>query len=89
MGALHAQEYATQVALKDIELEQAIIYHFAANHYPPLPMSLVPVAMRIIKGKCKGERVRLPEGVTYRGSTTAPIGACIENWHLEFFMQND
>lgn len=59
--------------------------------YPPLPVSLVPVAKNIIENLSAGgdpaELVELPEGIEYRGQRLAPALACVEAWHLEAFIQ--
>jgi len=88
MGSLQASEFATATKEGQIELTQALTWHFRCNHYPPLPVSLVKVAVRIIKRVTANkldytDNVRLPKGITYKGSTLAPVSVCIEAWHLQ------
>jgi hypothetical protein len=89
MGKRTAQDLAEQVSEGLSNLEAALIYHFRSNHYPPLPTSCIPVAIKIVKGEVsEDDDVELPEGVTYRGQTTAPVRECIKAWHLSEFMLN-
>jgi hypothetical protein len=74
------------------ESDIALAWHLQSNHYPPLPAELVPVARRVIDKANRGDwdkRVRLPEGVSYRGSRLAPVAACVEAWHLDAFLEED
>lgn len=87
MGALQAQAIADDVKDGNLNLEIALQFHFRSNHYPPLPLSLIPIAVKIIKGEVT-DRVTLPDGITYKGSKTAPVQACIKAWHLDSFLLN-
>lgn len=86
MGAVQAAEFAQATKNGEIDLDAALTWHFRSNHYPPLPLSLIPIAKRIIEGKAKGS-VRLPKGITYRGSVLAPVRECIQAWHLQEFLK--
>lgn len=82
MGSQTARELATLT-----NLEAALIFHFRGNHYPPLPLSLIPLALKIVKEEVgPDDEVELPQGVTYRGSKTAPVYECINAWHLQEFI---
>lgn len=80
MNAIGMAENAT--------LEQGIRWHLACNHYPPIP-EVTESAVRAVKRARRGDwgKVRLPDGVTYRGEKMAPISACIEGWHLEPWLE--
>lgn len=89
MGSMNAYGFADAVEHGEVDLEAALYYHFGANHYPPLPFSLIPVAKRVIQKARAGNweaNVRLPNGITYRGSTLAPVRACVNDWHLDAFI---
>ena len=76
MGRKTAEDLATLT-----NLEAALTYHFRSNHYPPLPYSLIPIAIKIVKGEVsEDEDVELPNGITWRGQTSAPVTECIEAW---------
>lgn len=85
MGSTTARDIANEVSEGLTNLEAALIYHFRSNHYPPLPLSLIPVAIQIVKGEVTDE-VELPDGITWRGQTSAPVSECIDAWHLEHFI---
>ena len=85
MGSQTARAIANDVKDKLTNLEAALIFHFRQNHYPPLPLSLIPIAIKIINGEVSGT-VELPKGITYKDGTSAPVHKCIEAWHLEHFV---
>jgi hypothetical protein len=87
MGSQTTRALAQDVNDELSNLEAALIFHFRSNHYPPLPYSLIPIAIKIIKGEA-GDEVELPEGVSWKGQTTAPVSECIKAWHLSEFMLN-
>lgn len=87
MGSLQAQEMAEMLDIKD-----AIAWHLRSNHFPPVPLSMVPVCIEAIENALAGEwtkLVSLPEGVGYRGLTVAPTDAIIEQHHLDTWVELD
>jgi hypothetical protein len=85
MGALQAAEMSKQA-----DLDTALVWHLTSNHYPPLPLSILPCCKRAIAKAKKGQwdaNIRLPKGVTWRGQTSAPVHACIEGWHLQAWLE--
>lgn len=92
MGSLHAQEFAALVGEGTIGLEAALSWHLGHNHYPPIPDSFIPAAVAAIAAANEGEwdrEIELPEGITYRGESTAPASAIIEQHHLDAFLHNE
>jgi hypothetical protein len=83
------------VDLKElVKLDVALEVHLRNNHYPPLPLSLIPVCKQIIKNINNGESdkmVKLPEGITthrkYGKTIPSYIGA--ESWHLYPFCEQE
>ena len=89
MGRKNAEEMAESVSEGLTNLYVALIYHFRHNHYPPLPVSLIPIAISIINGSVSEEDVvLLPAGISWKGQTSAPVSECIQAWHLDSFMLN-
>jgi hypothetical protein len=89
MGSLQAAAFAEAVKDGDTNLSAALTYHLTANHYPPLPISLVPVAERVIELAQNEDwfaKVELPEGITYKGGTWALVTDCAQAWHLDAFI---
>lgn len=87
MGRLQAEEMAGL-----LDLDTALYWHLTSNHYPPLPETLVDCAKTAIRFVEAGDwdaPVPLPAGVSYKGSNCAPARACIEQWHLEAFLDPD
>lgn len=75
-------------------LESSLAYHLQCNHYPPVPMSMVPVCIRAINsavasdGYMEDMELNLPKGVYYKGRSTAPVYAVIEQHHLHDYVDN-
>jgi hypothetical protein len=82
MGSLHAREMANSNLTLDAQLE----WHLRANHYPPIPLSMVEPCKQAIDAYWEGDldkEIEMPEGVYYRGETTAPARAIIIQHHLD------
>ena len=93
MGYSQAEGMAEMVQEGQTSLHQALTYHLRVNHYPPVPESMVDVALRAIEAGSKDDwtkRIRLPEGVEHRlYGGAAPAFAIVEAFHLEPFVQED
>jgi hypothetical protein len=92
VGNLNALDFADAVKGKSCSLRAALEWHLSSNHYPPIPLSLVPVCERAIKYASKGKweaNVRLPYPVLYRGAKSAPVWAVVEQHHLDAFIERN
>ena len=76
-----------------ISLDNALAIHLQSNHYPPVPLSMVPVCIQAIdsyNANFNGnEFIELPEGVSWRGAPSAPAWAIIESHHLHNWCDNE
>ena len=87
MGSNFANDLAT---LDDLgvmlTVEEQIRIHLSANHYPPVPSSMVKPCIEAIDAVnglgLWNAPIELPEGVSYKGLTRAPASAIIEAHHL-------
>ena len=89
MGNNTAIDLATNL---DLSLEQAIGYHLQGNHYPPVPLSMVQPCIEAIDAYYEDEtnrQIEMPEGVSYKGSTTAPAWAIIEQHNLHSWLPEE
>ena len=95
MGTLRAQEAATVMA-DAFGLDAALDYHLTANHYPPVPREMIPIAKRAIElgvisnddPSFLNEPIELPEGMTTgEGETSTPAHEVIRGLHLESFIE--
>ena len=80
--------FANDLALADnLDIETQIGIHLKSNHYPPVPAFMIdPCVQAIDAGNDAGLwdlEIPMPEGVTYKGLTTAPAWAIIEQHHLD------
>lgn len=95
MGSVQAREFASLTQEGTVTLEQSLTWHLRANHYPPVPASMVEPCVKAIEivqasqwgDRDSSERVTLPDGVTWRGEDTAPAYAIVESHHLESFIE--
>lgn len=92
-GAIVGHNFAVDLAGEErLSLEQAVGIHLRSNHYPPVPLAMVEPCIEAIE-KCNegdsGALVDLPEGVKWRGETTAPAYAIVEAHHLEPWVSFD
>jgi hypothetical protein len=79
--------FASDLALADnLTIENQIAIHLSANHYPPVPAIMVQPCVEAIDAVNDAGlwdlEIPLPEGVSWRGLTTAPAHAIIEQHHL-------
>jgi hypothetical protein len=87
MGSLQAVEMAEMLSMED-----AIAWHLQSNHYPPVPVSMVPACIEAIQNALEGnwyKPVELPKPVKYKGSSHAPSGTIIEQHHLDPWLELD
>ena len=81
--------YNTALDLTELDLEVALGYHLQGNHYPPVPLSMVPVCIEAIDfahDDMWDETIEMPEGVSYKGDSHAPAWAIIEQHHLDAWL---
>jgi hypothetical protein len=86
MGSTFALDLAENI---DVTLEQAIGMHLQGNHYPPVPLSMVQPCIDAIDAYYEDDfdkEIEMPEGVSYKGRTTAPAWAIIEQHHLNAWL---
>ena len=84
MGATTAIELASI-----LDLESSIAMHLQANHYPPVPTSMVQPCIDAIDAYHDEDyqrEITLPEGVSWRGNTTAPASAIVDAHHLDAWL---
>jgi hypothetical protein len=87
MGYLSAQAMAEAT-----DLRTALGWHLSANHYPPVPATMIdPCIAAIEAGDAEewDQMIPLPEGVLWRDHDHAPAWALIEGFHLDAFLTLD
>jgi hypothetical protein len=88
MGALQAIELANDEF--DLGLENSIGLHLKNNHYPSVPSEMVSVcidAIDAVNSEGDWEKlIKLPSGISWKGSPIAPAYAIVEQHHLEFWI---
>jgi hypothetical protein len=90
MGNNLATELANGVM--GLDLESAIGMHLRGNHYPPVPLSMVPVCIEAIDAYWEDDqekKITLPEGILWKDKDYAPAWAIIESHHLDAWCRDD
>ena len=83
MGASRAIDMATAVDEGLLNLEAAVADQLQHNHYPPVPLEFVPVAMEAIEKAGAGEwefEQHYPNGLT------RTVAHTVEGLHLDAFL---
>ena len=83
---------AVDLAELVIDIHQSITVHLRSNHYPPVPYSMVQPCIDAIYACDEQEYdklIELPEGVMWRGQSSAPAHAIVEGHHLEAWLYSE
>ena len=78
--------------MDNISLSTQLDFHLRANHYPPVPSSMVQPCIDAIVAYNDGDsnkEIELPQGISWRGEPNAPAYAIIEAHHLEAWLSED
>jgi len=85
--------FATDLASMDnLTQLQQIEIHLTGNFYPPVPVSMAEPCMHAIEAYWENDLNRLiilPEGITWRGESTAPAYAMINQHKLHPWTENN
>jgi hypothetical protein len=86
MGSLQAAEMAEMLSIDD-----AIAWQLRANHYPPVPLSMVQPCIDAINAcnELDYERLIHLNGSSWRGNDSAPAYAIVEGHHLSAWIELD
>lgn len=87
MGTMFAMELADG----SMDLHSALHYHLSANHYPPVPDSMIEPCVEAIDAYFEEDYDRPIDlnGNLWRNQTTAPAHAIVEAHHLGCFLDQD
>ena len=90
MGSNFATDLADNELL-DLDLETQIGIHLSANHYPPVPSSMIQPCIDAIDAYYDEDYDRLivlPAPITWRDQNTAPASAIVDAHHLDAWLPN-
>ncbi len=83
---------AQDLSQTTISIQQQMAIHLTSNHYPPVPMSMVQPCIDAIYAYDEQEYnkpIELPEGVMWRGQSSAPAHAIVKGHHLEPWLYSE
>ncbi len=73
-----------------LDIESQIGIHLQSNHYPPVPKTMIKPCIEAIDAVNDAGLwdldIPLPEGVLWKGLTSAPAHAIIEAHHLNAWL---
>lgn len=72
--------------------DTVLAWHLSHNHYPPVPLSMIPACKRAITACENGswnKSIMLPKGVSWRGKRFAPASEIVSAHHLDSFMTRE
>lgn len=75
-----------------ISLEDAIAVHLTSNHYPPVPISLVPACIEAIDAMNASEPdtwIALPDGIGFHGYSSVEAFELVQALHLEAWLADE
>jgi hypothetical protein len=85
--------YTTALSLaEDLSLDAGLAYHLQANHYPPVPVSMVEPCIQAIDAYYEEDfdrEINLPEGISWRGKTSCPASAIVDAHHLDAWLPEE
>jgi hypothetical protein len=90
MGSNFATDLANNDLL-ELDLETQIGIHLSANHYPPVPSSMIQPCIDAIDAYYDEDYNRLivlPAPITWRDQKSAPASAIVEAHHLDAWLPN-
>jgi hypothetical protein len=90
MGSNFAHDLANNDLL-ELDLERQIGIHLSANHYPPVPSSMIQPCIDAIDAYYDEDYDRLivlPAPITWRDQNTAPASAIVDAHHLDAWLPN-
>jgi len=87
MGNQFAKDLREGIVEFALGRSESIRLHLAVNHYPPVPAIMASVCEQAIdsyNANLNGdELIEMPEGISWRGNSSAPAWAIIESHHLD------
>jgi hypothetical protein len=86
--------HTTAVAISelDIPLKEQIEIHLVSNFYPPIPRFMAEACVDALNAYWEQDTNRMidmPKGVLYKGSTSAPAWAVVEQHRLSPWLDEE
>ena len=83
---------AVAISELDIPLKEQIEIHLVSNFYPPIPRWMAQTCVDALNAYWEQDTKRMidmPNGVTYKGSTSAPAWAVVEQHKLDTWLNEE
>jgi hypothetical protein len=92
MGSTQASDYAAHDKAFKKNGNAGLRAHLQTNLYPPVPESMVGPSKRAIAAVNRGKhdsKIKLPDGVTWKGQKSAPAHAIVEGHRLHAWLKDE
>jgi len=93
MGRMSAAGYKDCVNEGLMTEDEALRIHLTSNHYPPIPLMMLPVAKRALEKARRGEwekKLRMPKDVTHKVyGKLVPVHEVMSHMHLDTFLDTE
>ena len=86
------RQLAEALSELDAPLKEQIEIHLVSNFYPPIPRFMAQTCVDALNAYWEEDTDRMidmPKGVSYKGSTSAPAWAIVEQHRLWPWLQED
>jgi hypothetical protein len=86
------RQLAEALSELDAPLKEQIKIHLVSNFYPPIPRYMAQVCVDALNAyweKDTDRMIHMPKGVLYRGSTSAPAWAVVEQHRLSPWLSEE
>lgn len=86
------RQLAEALSELDAPLKEQIEIHLVSNFYPPIPRFMAQTCVDALNAYWEKDTKRMidmPKGVSYKGSTSAPAWAIVEQHRLWPWLQED
>jgi hypothetical protein len=80
---------AVAISELDVPLKEQIEIHLVSNFYPPVPRFMAQTCVDALNAyweRDTNRMVDMPKGVSYKGSTSAPAWAIVEQHRLNAWL---
>lgn len=86
------RQLAEALSELDVPLKEQIEIHLVSNFYPPIPRFMAQTCVDALNAYWEEDTDRMidmPKGVSYKGSTSAPAWAIVEQHRLWPWLQEE
>jgi hypothetical protein len=92
MGRISAESMMAATVDEFLTMEAAMHWHLQSNCYPAVPVEMVPICLKAIERINQGnprKRIKLPNGVRYKGASLVNPWDVVDSLCLDAFLNEE